>query len=85
MTDLQKIGQQLKAERKRQGLKQTEVGKEAGLSHSTISLIETGNYHGSLKGFRRYLQSLGFSLKIEPQQPLRPHFDDLKGIFDDDD
>lgn len=85
MTNLKDIGLQLKAERKRQGLKQSDAGERVGLNHSIISRIETGHYQGSLKGFRRYLESLGFTLKIEPQQPIRPHFNDLREIFDEDD
>ncbi|MBO9495602.1 helix-turn-helix transcriptional regulator [Thalassotalea sp. G20_0] len=82
--DLENIGLQLKEERKRQGLTQAQAGSLAGLDDSIISRIEHGRYQGSLKGYRRYLSSLGFQLAVEKVTPARPQLDDLRGMFDDD-
>ena len=82
--DLENIGLQLKNERRRLGLTQSQAGERAGIDHSVVSRIERGRYTGSLKGYRRYLSSLGFQLSVEKITPARPRLDELREMFDDD-
>lgn len=52
------IGQRIKAERKRKGFSQTELGKMANLSPSAISQVETNRIQVSIEGLFRIAKAL---------------------------
>jgi transcriptional regulator with XRE-family HTH domain len=79
---LEKIGQELKAERKARSLNQIDASKMAGMSRREISEIENGIFRGSILKVQDYAMSLGFSLTLEIKR--RPDLAELPGIFDED-
>ena len=79
---LEKIGQELKAERKARSLNQIDASKTAGMSRREISEIENGIFRGSILKVQDYAMSLGFSLALEIKR--RPNLAELPGIFDED-
>jgi transcriptional regulator with XRE-family HTH domain len=79
---LEQIGQNLKVQRKKRRLNQTDAGKKAGLSRREISEIENGSFRGSVLKVQDYAMSLGFSLTLEIKR--RPTLTELPGVFDED-
>ena len=53
--------------REARGLSQDELARKAGITHTTISRIETGKNHPSIYFVNIYLQVLGLKLKIVKQ------------------
>lgn len=62
VSQLKQLGQELKKERKRQGLTQTELGQLTGTSINFISQIEVGKASAQIGKVLRVMQVLGFEL-----------------------
>jgi transcriptional regulator with XRE-family HTH domain len=63
-----KVGSIVRAVRIRRGLRQSEVAAAAGVSDSTVSLIESGGLEGvSVRALRRVAVSVGVSLQFAPR------------------
>lgn len=77
------IGEQLKAERKRQRMSQDDVANKLKTGRPRISQIENGRYQGSLQLLERYLTLMGLELTAIPINH-RPTLDELGAIYDDD-
>lgn len=74
--DIQDLGIQVAALRKRLGLSQSEVARKAGVSRSMISDLETGQLHDpGVKKVLRVLKVLGRGVKVVSLTP--PTLDDL--------
>ena len=80
----EKIGLQLKTERKSKKMSQSEAADCVGIDRSIVSKIETGRYTGSLKIYERYLASMGYVLSVETETPQQTDFDTLSELFNDD-
>jgi transcriptional regulator with XRE-family HTH domain len=78
------IGLQLKAERKKQKLRQLDAAEKLSCDRAVLSRIENGRFQGSLQMYERYLNLLGFELTISPIAALRPTLDNMEGLYDDD-
>lgn len=62
---LQKLGAQIKAERKSRKLTQTQLGELAETGINFISQIEAGKPTAQIGKVLRVLQILGFEVKVE--------------------
>jgi transcriptional regulator with XRE-family HTH domain len=62
--DKQMLGEAIKKQRKRKGLKQFEVSERTGLSRNYISDIENGRYMPSVDALSRLAVCLGMDLNI---------------------
>ena len=63
LEDLVDLGERLKAIRKRQGLSQRELAKRAGVTNSTISMIEKNTVSPSFSSLLKVLK--GFPMSVE--------------------
>ncbi|AWB69213.1 hypothetical protein C2869_22185 (plasmid) [Saccharobesus litoralis] len=78
------IGLELRKERKKRKLSQSESGLPLQLDAAVISRIENGKYTGSLATFENYCNLLGFELSIKTIEHSPPSFDELDELFGDE-
>jgi transcriptional regulator with XRE-family HTH domain len=78
MMDLIDLGESIAAARKEKRLSQTEVARRAGVSRSTIDLLENGRGHeiGFSKA-SRLATAVGLELTLRAARSERPTLDDL--------
>jgi DNA-binding XRE family transcriptional regulator len=62
-----RVGERIRQHRHRLGYSQEYLGSKAGLSHSTVSKMEAGNYALSLG----HLEALANALGIQPEDLVR--------------
>ncbi|MEH6823005.1 MAG: cupin domain-containing protein [Motiliproteus sp.] len=76
------VGKQLKSLRKLKGLSQRELAKRAGVTNSTISMIEKNGVSPSVSSLKKVLAGIPISIgdfftldldNIEPDQVVFPH------------
>jgi HTH-type transcriptional regulator/antitoxin HipB len=65
--DPKQIGNQIRRERKKQGLSQGGLGSKAGLRQETISLIENGHPAAKLNTLLAILAALDLEFRIGPR------------------
>ena len=71
------VGERLQAIRKLKGLSQRELAKRAGVTNSTISMIEKNSVSPSISSLRKVLSGIPmsmvefFSVELEPQSPTQ--------------
>jgi len=66
--NVHKIGETIRAERKKRGWTQKEFAGKAGLSQQTVSLIEGGNINFSFKTFTKASKALGLKMILRPEE-----------------
>lgn len=78
MTTLAEIGQRIASARKQNRLTQLDLAKKAGISRSTIDLLENGRATEiGYSKLTRILAVLGLEFRLQPVSPQRPTLDDL--------
>jgi transcriptional regulator with XRE-family HTH domain len=78
MLGLNEIGREIAAERKKRRLGQRKLAESAGVSRSTIDLIENGRATEiGYSKLARILSAVGLELRLEPTASERPTLDDL--------
>ncbi|EJT84166.1 XRE family transcriptional regulator [Pseudomonas putida S11] len=71
------VGERLQAIRKLKGLSQRELAKRAGVTNSTISMIEKNSVSPSISSLRKVLSGIPmsmvefFSVELEPESPTQ--------------
>ncbi len=78
MLQLNTVGEQIAANRKKLKLSQAELSRQAGISRATLDALENGRA-GEL-GFSKVaklLAALGLELTLQPASSTRPTLDDL--------
>jgi transcriptional regulator with XRE-family HTH domain len=78
VTDLNSLGIEITAQRKKLKLSQSALARAAGISRATLGALENGRL-GEL-GFSKItkiLAALGLDLKVQEAQPRRPTLDEL--------
>ena len=72
------VGERLQSIRKLKGLSQRELAKRAGVTNSTISLIESGQMNPSVGALKRILDGIPMGLAeffaIEPDRPRKAFY-----------
>lgn len=68
ITSAQSLGALIRGERKKQGLRQVDLGKMTGINQATLSLIEKGKPSVQLQTILVLLAALGLSLQIGPRE-----------------
>jgi transcriptional regulator with XRE-family HTH domain len=85
MLALADIGSRIGLARKEQRLSQMELARKAGVSRSTIDLLENARAREiGYSRLARILAAAGLELKLQPIAPQRPTLDDLLAESDDD-
>ena len=77
-------GATIKQRRKELGKTQLQLADEIYVNRAIISQIENGKFTGSLKSYEKCLNGLGLELIVKPIKNKIPDFDDLQGIFEED-
>ena len=85
MTTLAELVGRLAVARREQGYSQLELARKAGVSRSTVDLLENGRAHDiGYSRLMRILAAAGLELKLQAIAPERPTLDDLLKETDDD-
>lgn len=85
MLALVDIGLRIAVARKARSLNQAELALKAGVSRSTIDLLENGRAREiGYSKLARILAAAGLELRLQPIAPERPTLDDLLAESDDD-
>lgn len=72
------IGNQIRAERKRQKITQAQLASDLGMSRTTIGQIESGTVHEiGIRKLIRVLEYLGLELRVRPAG-APPTLDELR-------
>ncbi len=78
MADLLKIGEQIKAARKRQGLSQRELSQRSGVSRARIEALENQRIPDiGFKNLLRIMNAVGLDLRATDFNLRRPTLEDL--------
>lgn len=78
MDDLEQLGGQIAAARKRLKLAQRQLAEKAGVSLRTIDSLENGRAAEiGYSKLTRILAAVGMELRLGPVMPERPTLDDL--------
>ena len=84
-TNRQIIGAKTKEARNRLALNQSDLSKITGVNRTTISAIENGRFRGSLDILERVLDAVGLQLTAAPKVNTLPDWDEIEGMFDEED
>jgi transcriptional regulator with XRE-family HTH domain len=78
MIEIEELGREIAASRKRENLGLMELAAKAGVSRTTLYLIESGRATDiGYSKLARILAALGLELRLEPAATRRPTLDDL--------
>lgn len=78
MTDLLKIGEQIKGARRRQGLSQRELSLRSGVSRARIEALENQRIPDiGFKNLLRIMNAVGLDLRVTDFNLRRPTLEDL--------
>jgi transcriptional regulator with XRE-family HTH domain len=85
MIGLGELGKRVACARKEKGCSQTELARKAGVSLSTVDLLENGRaYEIGYSKLTRILAAVGLELRLQAMAPERPTLDDLLKESGDD-
>jgi transcriptional regulator with XRE-family HTH domain len=85
MIGLDELGKRVACARKEKGCIQAELARKAGVSLSTVDLLENGRAHEiGYSKLTRILAVVGLELRLQSMAPERPTLDDLLKESSDD-